>query len=199
MKLLIATRNPGKFEEIRTMLAGLEAKGVEFVSLADLGVEDECVEDGETFEANALLKACFYAKLSRLPTVSDDSGLFVDALKGELGVKTRRWGAGEKATDEEWLDFFMQRMVLEENRRAEFICAAAYVNKEEERVFFGETKGEITRKIEAPVKPGIPLSSVFCPQGYAKVYAALTVEEKNQLSHRGKAFAALKVYLETIL
>lgn len=199
MKLLIATRNPGKFEEIHAMLGGLAEKGVDFVSLSDLNLAVDCVEDGESFEANALKKARFYAHLSGLPTVSDDSGLRVDALLGELGVKTRRWGAGEGASDEEWLAFFMNRMEQEHDRCAEFICAAAYVNGAEEQVFFGETQGEITRKIEAPVKPGIPLSSVFCPQGYAKVYAALTVEEKNHLSHRGKAFAALKTYLESIL
>ena len=198
MKLLIATRNPGKFEEIRAMLGGLGFKGFEFCSLADLGLDVECEETGTSFEENALIKARFYSKLSGMPTVSDDSGLVVDVLKGELGVKTRRWGAGEKASDEEWLDFFMKRMQGEENREAEFLCAAAYVNGDAEHVSFGETRGRITEEIEAPVKLGIPLSSVFCPQGYAKVYAALTPHEKNELSHRGKAFAALKLYLESL-
>lgn len=199
MKLLIATRNPGKFEEIRVMLSALELKGFEFCSLADVELEVECEETGTSFEENALIKARFYSKLSGLPAVSDDSGLVVDVLKGELGVKTRRWGAGEKASDEEWLAYFMKRMEGEGNRDAEFLCAAAYVNGEIEHVSFGETRGRITEEIEAPVKPGIPLSSVFCPQGYAKVYAALTPQEKNELSHRGKAFAALKLYLESQL
>lgn len=198
MKLLIATRNPGKFEEIRAMLGSLEDQGFEFVSLKELGIEAEFEEIGETFESNALGKARFYAQLSGLPTVSDDSGLRVEALVGELGVKTRRWGAGEQASDQEWLDHFMNRMTCESNRAAEFICVAAYVNEEEERSFFGETKGFITEKIEADVKPGIPLSSVFCPEGYARVYSALSLAEKNRLSHRGKAFEALRLHLQKL-
>lgn len=199
MKLLIATNNPGKFKEIVAMLDPLKANGFQFVSLVELGIENDYEENGESFEANALGKARFYAELSGLPTVSDDSGLWVEALVGELGVKTRRWGAGDQASDQEWLDYFMDRMASESNRAAEFICVAAYVNGSEEHCFFGKTKGVVTEKIEVDVKPGIPLSSVFCPQGYDRVYAALTIDEKNCLSHRGKAFQDLRNYLMTAL
>lgn len=193
MKILIATKNPGKFGEIRHMLDGL---GAEFVSLAELGIGEDFLENGDSFEENALGKALFFHEKSGLPTVADDSGIFVEALAEELGVKTRRWGAGESASDEEWLAYFMQRMASETNRKAEFVCAAAYADGETEKVFKGETLGVITENVEVPVKAGIPLSSVFKPEGCAQVFAALSLEEKNELSHRGKAFAALKNHLQ---
>ncbi len=196
MKFLIATHNSGKFEEIQEVLQPLLAKGHLFVSLKDLGLTEECEENGESYEANALLKAHFYARLSGLPTIADDSGLQVDALKGELGVKTRRWGAGAAASDQEWLDFFMDRMSSEEDRRAEFVCVAAFVKGSESVSFLGETRGEITETVEAPIRGGIPLSSVFRPEGFSAVYSALSVDQKNSISHRGKAFQALRNYLE---
>lgn len=197
MKILIATTNMGKFGEILEVLAPLEPQGYSFVSLKDLGIEQDCEETGKTYAENALLKAHFYGVLSGLPTIADDSGLQVDALLGELGVKTRRWGAGSTASDEEWLDYFMNRMQRESNRAAEFLCAAAYVNGEEEKVFMGETRGVITEWLEAPIRGGIPLSSVFKPEGFLAVYSALSTEEKNSISHRGKAFQALRNYLES--
>ena len=128
--------------------------------------------------------------------MADDSGIFVEALAGELGVKTRRWGVGEAATDEEWLDHFLKRMEKENNRSAHFICAAAYCGPRGELVFMGDTRGMLTHSPQVPVKPGIPLSSVFMPEGYDKVYAALAPHEKNSLSHRGKAFAQLLHFLK---
>ena len=192
MDILIATKNPGKFTEIAEILGDFD---VCFLSLKDLGIEDDFEETGATFEENALGKARFYAALSGLPTVSDDSGLFVEALKDELGLKTRRWGAGESASDEDWLNFFMERMLNEQDRRAKFVCAAAIVSPDGEHVFLGETCGYITREPETEVYEGIPLSSVFKPEGCDRVYTALSVEEKNRLSHRGAAFAKLISHL----
>lgn len=192
MKLLIATHNSGKFHEIKEMLSGL---GAELVSLEELGITQDYPEDGHTFEANALGKARFYHELSGLPTVADDSGIFIEALASELGVKTRRWGAGEKVSDEEWLAYFMQRMATEENRKAKFVCVAAYVDDTREVAFEGETLGVVTSTVQVPVKTGIPLSSVFLPEGCARVFAALSTDEKNRLSHRGKAFSELLHFL----
>lgn len=195
MKILIATKNLGKFEEIKEVLGTLEA---ELVSLSDLGIDADFLEDGKRFEENALGKARFYAQLSGLPTVADDSGIFVEALANELGVKTRRWGAGESASDEEWLEYFMKRMETEENRNARFVCAAAFAGPQGEVVCVAETSGALSTQVEAPIKTGIPISSIFKPQGHDRVYAALTPEEKNALSHRGKAFQKLLNHLENI-
>lgn len=193
MNILIATKNPGKFTEIAQILIDIEAI---FLSLDDLGITADFEETGQTFEENALGKARFYANLSGLPTLADDSGIFVKALSEELGLKTRRWGAGEQASDEEWLEYFMKRMREERDRRAKFVCAAAFVSSNEERVCVGETHGELTEELEAPLYKGIPLSSVFKPEGCEKVYTALSVEEKNRLSHRGSAFSKLLIYLK---
>ena len=195
MDLLIATKNPGKFKEISASLAALP---VNFLSLEDLGIQDDFDEVGESFEQIALDKARFYAGLSGLPTVADDSGIFVEALAGELGLKTRRWGAGAEASDGEWLEHFMQRMKDEKNRKAKFICAAAWSSPDSEKVFLGESEGMITDTVEAPVQHGIPLSSVFKPLNYDKVYSALTADEKTAISHRGKAFKALLEYAQTL-
>ena len=199
MDILIATKNPGKFLEIREMLGVLDAV---FHSPESLGIEGDFDETGETFEENALGKARFFAEKAGMLAVADDSGIFIEALADELGLKTRRWGAGYEVSDEEWLAHFMERMVGEENRKAKFVCAAALVTPDGrperpfiEKVVFGETCGLISGGVEVPVKPGIPLSSVFRPDGHGKVYAALSEAEKNEISHRGKAFLKLLKFL----
>ncbi len=193
MDILIATKNPGKFKEISELMSALEAN---FYSLSDLGIDEDFEETGETFEENAVGKARFFGERAGMMTVADDSGIFINALADELGLKTRRWGAGAEASDEEWLEFFMQRMVEEEDRMAKFVCAAAVVSVDGEHVFFSETPGLISMEVEAPIKVGIPLSSVFKPEGYDRVYSALTQQEKNILSHRGKAFSKLIKHLK---
>lgn len=192
MKILIATTNPGKFKGILETLGAFDA---DFVSLADLGITQDFEEVGDSFSEIALAKARFYHELSGLPTVADDSGIIVEAIAGELGLKTRRWGAGAQASDEEWLRVFMERMERETNRNAEFVCAAAYVSGNEEQVFEGHTPGVLTVEVEAPLHAGIPLSSVFKPDGYGKVYMALPPEEKQEASHRAKAFSKLLNFL----
>jgi len=184
---LIATSNAGKFREIMEVLGKLP---VEFLSLADVGVRGDFQETGEAFEVNALGKARYYASKCGLITIAEDSGILVDALNDELGVKTRRWGAGEHASDEEWILHFLQRMehVPEGKRGARFVCCAAVVDeKGKGSVFCGKTKGVITHKLEAPIYGGLPLSSCFRPKGKKKVYSALSTQEKNEVSHRGKA------------
>lgn len=195
-KLLIATKNPGKFREISEGLGDLE---LELLFLGDMDIEDgDFAEDGETFRKNAFLKASYYGEKTGLLTFGEDSGIFVDALADELGVKTRRWGAGEQASDEEWLEYFLKRMENEENRMAEFVCAGVlYHGGEMRKGFEGKTKGVLSRKILAPIIPGIPLSSCFIPEGAEKAYAALSAEEKNGISHRGKVLAQLREHLDS--
>lgn len=194
MTILIATTNPGKFKEIAEILEPLDR---ELISLKDMGISHDFEETEDSFEGNALGKARFYSELAGLPTVADDSGIFVEALADELGVKTRRWGAGAEASDEEWLEHFMWRMAQEDNRRACFVAAAAFVDADVVHVELGEVLGLITQEIEAPLKPGIPLSSVFRPDGYDKVYTALLAEgKKHEISHRGQAFEKLLKYLK---
>ncbi len=218
--LLIATTNQGKFKEIFEILSALDvSRGGNFrvISLRDLCDSEECFagderrfamsdfdgleEDGETFSENAVKKAKFYYEKIGLLTVSEDSGIIVSALTGELGVKTRRWGEGENASDEAWIEFFMKRMSSEKDRSAKFVCSACVCGENDDgeevcEVFDGETFGKITEKIEAPILGGLPLSSCFLPEGREKVYAALSADEKNAISHRGKAISKVLEFLK---
>lgn len=202
MQLLVATKNPGKFSEIVEVLA---MPSIELLSLADIGLNDEVEEHGETHAQNAILKARYFFEKTGIPTLGEDSGVYVDAFPGELGVQTRRWGNLKNASDEEWIRYFLEKMqtVPAEKHIAKFACFAALIFDEESnrspKIFSGETQGIITKNPEAPLKPGIPLSSCFRPAGFAKVYAALTPAEKNSVSHRGKAMHALKEFLENFL
>lgn len=192
-KILIATHNFGKFKELMEVLEDLPFK---FVSLNDEGIEEDVEENGETYEENATIKAEFFGRLTGLPTIADDSGIHVDALKGELGVKTRRWGAGEKADDKEWLDFFLSRMSYEEDRNSEFISVVAFYRPNEETLTFrGECLGTILQEPQVDLEKGIPLSAVFLPEGKDKVFSALNKNEKNEISHRGKAIKKCHNYL----
>jgi XTP/dITP diphosphohydrolase len=195
-KLLIATKNKGKFSEIKEVLDG----DFELVFLGDLDVSSEdFVEDGETFSENAYKKAKYFYDKTGIMTLAEDSGIMVDALSGELGVKTRRWGLGEKAGDLEWVNYFLERMkdVLPENRGAKFVCCACLIDEKKEvmEYFNGETFGKISRKLLAPILPGLPLSSCFIPDGMCKSYAEISAIEKNKISHRGKALLKAKTYL----
>ncbi len=198
-KFVIATSNPGKYQEMVEIL-----EGVPFAihSSKALNLRDYEVEIGETHEEIAFNKARFYQQQTGLLTLAEDSGIMVDALAGELGIKTRRWGAGEKATDIEWIEYFFKAMkdVPAEKRTARFFCCAALVEENgNSNIFLGVTDGVITLDLEAPITPGIPLSSCFKPLGYDKVYAALSIQEKNRISHRGKAIRSVRDYLEVFL
>lgn len=160
--------------------------------------DSDLVEDAETFAGNAFKKAKFYFDETGILTLAEDSGIWVKALIDELGVKTRRWGAGENANDQEWVAYFLERMAGEKERGAEFVCCACLFGEGIEKFFEGETKGVITENLQAPILKGLPLSSCFLPEGMSKVYAALSTEEKNQISHRGKAIKKVQEFLDAI-
>lgn len=195
-KILIATHNQGKFKELLEVLEDLP---FEFVSLNDLQITEDVEENGETYAENAKLKAEFFHKITGIPTIADDSGIEVTVLKDELGVKTRRWGAGEKADDKTWLEFFLNRMEEEKDRSACFICFIALAGMgKETQIFEGDCAGNILHRPASHIEPGIPLSSVFLPLGAKKVFSALTKAKKNAISHRGQATQKLKKYLESL-
>jgi len=197
-KLLIATKNPGKFEQIRSVLSDLPFA---IIGLRNVTVEDDDFEEVyETHEENAMLKARYYSEKTGFLTLADDSGIEIDALEGELGVKTRRWGAGPQATDEEWITHFLKVMeeVPEDKKTARFLCFAAVCDPEdkiEDAVFKGIIEGMVTPTLEAPIVPGLPLSSCFRSNGFDKVIAALPEHDRTKINHRGKAILKAKEYL----
>ena len=191
MKLLLATSNAGKIIEMKEALNGLP---LEILSPADVGIIDAPHEEGDTFEANALQKSRFYFERAKMPVLADDSGIIVDALKKELGIHTRRWGAGPQASDTEWIEYFLDRMKKEKNKRAQFICVLAFIDEHgKEHLFEGTCDGVITESLEADYLPGLPISACFRPDGFETVYSAMNIQEKNRISHRGRA---IKKYID---
>ena len=183
-KLLIATRNPGKFRELVTLLARANYC---LVSLTDVSVEAEAPETGSSFEENASSKATLYGRLSGLPTLADDSGLEVNALGGEPGVLSSRY-AGEGATDAQRIDFLLGKLnnVKEPNRGARFRCVIAVAwPGEAVNIYSGECRGRIAESPRGSA--GFGYDPVFLVEEMGKAMAELTDDEKNRVSHRGRA------------
>jgi XTP/dITP diphosphohydrolase len=196
MHLLIGTNNKGKVIEISKVLHDLP---ISIVTPAHLSIKETPSESADSFVDNALEKARFFFERSKLPTVADDSGIIVEALENELGIHTRRWGAGPSANDEEWITYFLRRMAKEKNKRARFVCALAYIDQSGARhIFEGVCEGTITRTLEADYLPGLPISACFRPDGFDCVYSAMKIEQKNSTSHRGRATMKLREHLKKI-
>ncbi len=193
MELLLATTNKGKVIEIGECFAGLP---LVVRTPQDFKIKETPHEHGKTYRDNAIIKATYYHELAGVPTLADDSGIVVDALRDELGVQTRRWGAGNDATDEEWIRHFLERMSKEKNRRAQFVCSLAYIGIDGElETFEGTCDGVITETREADYLPGLPISACFKPDGFGAVYSAMSIEQKNSTSHRGRALRKMREFL----
>ncbi len=194
MELLIATSNQGKIIEMSEVLSGL---GLSLKTPLDFGITESPEEHGDTYEKNAILKARFYYEQCGIPTLADDSGIVVEALQSELGVFTRRWGAGPTASDAEWISYFLDRMSREKNKKARFVCCLCFIDSlGVEHLFEGTSDGNITERLEAEYLPGLPISACFKPEGFKQVYSAMSTEQKNSTSHRGRAMKKLHDFLE---
>lgn len=183
-KLLLATSNPGKIREYRFLLDGL---GCQITTLAEEGIAKIVTESGNNYEQNARLKAITYAKLSQLTALADDSGLEVDALNGEPGVKSARF-AGEAATDAEKVSFLLAKLngVPWEQRTACFKCVIAIASPgSRAKLCYGECHGMIA--FEAKGENGFGYDPIFYLPEIGKTMAELHLEMKNQISHRARA------------
>ncbi len=198
MKLLLATRNVKKLDELRRILAASpELLKVELVGLDDVPPYVEVPETGLTFAENALLKAREGAKHTGLPTVADDSGLAVDALSGMPGVFSARW-SGRHGDDKANLDLVLAQLgdVPDEHRGASFVCAAALVlpggttsPNGREHLVSGKMAGRLLRAPRG--ENGFGYDPIFVAENNTRTNAELTPAEKDAISHRGKAFRAL--------
>lgn len=194
MKLLLGTSNPGKVQEAADALAGL---ALELLTPQMLALAMQPEETGSTYAENALIKArTFHRASGRIPTMAEDAGIFVAALAGELGIHTRRWGLGPSVSDAEWIAHFLTRMDGIADRRATFHSAVAFIDHNgAEHTFDGCCEGEITALLEAPFRPGLPFDGCFRPAGFDRAYGALTLAEKNIISHRGAALRKFRTFL----
>jgi len=198
MKLLLATRNPGKLHELRRLLAGAGVGGLTVVGLADVPAFPDAPETGATFAENALAKACDAATATGLPVVADDSGLAVDALNGMPGVLSARW-CGRHGDDRANLELLLGQLgdVPDERRGARFVCAAALVVPYgPETVVHGEWAGVVVRAPRG--RNGFGYDPVFKPEGEQRTSAELSPEEKDAVSHRGRALRALVPHLRAL-
>ncbi len=193
-KILVATTNPGKLAEIKFFLKDLP---VQLVNLSDLGIKDRVEEDGKTFAENAKKKALFYCKLSGLATVADDGGLEIDYLNGEPGVKSRRWINDKEATDEELINYTLEKLkgIPQSKRGAQLrVCLALALPGGETYVSEGKIRGVISKQIFHILTPGFPFRSLLFIPKIGKYYhhKNLTDEENLKYNHRGKALKKLK-------
>ena len=192
--LVLATRNSGKTREIREFLRDFP---VEIKNLDDLGPIPPVEEDGTTFDENAYKKASFTAKVLGLPALADDSGLEVEALGGAPGVHSARY-AGQSATDAENNAKLLHKMDGETNRAAAFTCVISIaVPSGAALTYEARCEGLIA---EAPDgNKGFGYDPVFYYPPLKRTFAQLSAEEKNRVSHRGKALAELKEEFEKVL
>jgi len=195
MRVVLASSNKGKLRELATLLAPL---GYDVIAQNTLGIETP-PETGDTFTANALLKARHAAAVSNLPSLADDSGIEVDALDGRPGIYSARY-AGEGASDEDNLRKMLREMegVPAGKRTARYQCIIAFVSAADDPnpiLATGAWEGTL---ITAPRGlGGFGYDPIFIPSGFDRTAAELDPAEKNSLSHRGKALRALVTQLQT--
>jgi XTP/dITP diphosphohydrolase len=194
VRLLVATTNPGKLREIRSLLASVT---VDLSTLADLPPIEEPEETGETFEDNASLKARYYAERSGLLTVAEDSGLVVDGLNGEPGVRSARFLRPDASYPERFAEIF-RRLTgpPTQDRAARFVCTLAVADGDS--ILF-EARGTIEGEIaDAPRgEHGFGYDPIFYYPPYHSTLAEVSEMEKLAVAHRGKAFRLLAGWLKS--
>lgn len=204
MKLVVATRNQSKLREIEPLFSGT---GIRLASLTDLGVERHPEEDRlerfTNFAQNALAKALYFHDRTGLPMMAEDSGIVVDALDGEPGYRSKRYAPAEMA-EEYGVDkannlYLLRRMrdVPDGRRTAHFHCTVAVILEDETRLFVGRVDGVLLR--EPRGEGGFGYDPLFYLPERGLTTAQLTVEEKNEISHRGQAICAARDWLVQLL
>ncbi|MBE6577242.1 MAG: RdgB/HAM1 family non-canonical purine NTP pyrophosphatase [Ruminococcaceae bacterium] len=194
MKIVLASRNKHKIGELQALL-GKHVEGVEILSLDDVGFTDEIVEDGSSFEENALIKARAAASTGYIG-VGDDSGLSVNALGGAPGIYSARY-AGEHGDDAANNTLLLENLKDKSDRSAEFVCAFACVFPDGREICVrGATAGVIIDEYRG--NGGFGYDPLFLYEPMGKTFSEMSAEEKNSISHRGKAIEAFAEKLLTI-
>ena len=188
-KIIVATNNLGKLKEIRAILDNYEV-----ISLKDLNLNIDIVEDGKTFKENALKKAREVFKITKIPAIADDSGLCINVLEGFPGINTARF-LGNNASDNDRNNYILEKLKdkKESERKAEVVCDIAYVDEKNEYVVEGVIKGKIT--YEKRGNNGFGFDPIF-ELDNGKTLAELKDYEKNNVSSRKIALEKLKIILE---
>jgi len=186
-KVIFATNNPNKLREVRQM-----ATGIELVSLSDCGITEDIPETSATIEGNSLQKAHYIYDRLATDCFADDTGLEVEALGGEPGVRSARY-AGENKCSKDNITLLLERLEGHDNRRARFRTVVALIWDGEEHLFEGIVEGTVTR--ERHGEGGFGYDAVFMPDGYDITFAQMDPSTKNAISHRGRAIAKLAAFI----
>jgi XTP/dITP diphosphohydrolase len=197
MNIILSTRNPSKLLQIQEIF---DDSNIQVLTLDDVNIQGEAVEDGTLLEENAYKKAWFaYENAGRnVWTMADDTGLFITALNGEPGIYAARW-AGENASLAETMNFCLQKLQSAQDRSAVFRTAVVVISPDgESHVFFGEIQGHMLTAPRVPPQPKMPYSALFVPDGQDLAWAEMTTQQENTISHRGIVFRKVKSFLENL-
>ena len=192
--IVIATNNKNKLVEFKNLL---QETSIEVKSLADFGPIPEAIEDGNTFDENAYKKAHHTAKILGLPAIADDSGLCVDALEGAPGVYSSRY-AGENATDADNCKKLLEELSGKSDRKAHFSCVLSIAVPSGPALTYEARCNGIILK-EPRGTSGFGYDPLFYFEELGKTFAELSMDEKNRVSHRGKALAEVKKEMPLII
>ena len=198
-QLLLATRNKGKIQEFHRILDAIEPGQIELLGLDNFPHLHDVVEDGKTFQENALKKAREMALATGIPAIADDSGLCIDVLNGDPGIFSARWAGthGDDVANNSKV-LAQLRDVPDENRSAHFTCVAALYLPDgrshcEEAHFYGWI-------LRAPIgEHGFGYDPIFRPEGYDISSAQMSADEKDAISHRGKSLRAIAPHVINLL
>lgn len=194
MKVVLASKNPHKLEEISKIT---EQFGIELILQSQLGVDIEMEETGTTFEENSLIKAKAVMEATGLPAIADDSGIAVDALNGEPGIYSARYGFDDTLDDWGRLQLLLKNMenVPDGRRQGKFVCVITFITPDGEIIQArGEVHGEILRQAQG--ENGFGYDPIFYYPPFGKTLAQIPAEDKNRVSHRGQALKILNEKLK---
>jgi XTP/dITP diphosphohydrolase len=189
MQLVFATNNKNKILEVQQMLPST----IEIISLESIGCFEEIPETAATIEENAILKANYVSQKYGYDSFADDTGLEVEALNGAPGVFSARY-AGEKCNDDDNMNKLLEALSDKPNRNAQFKTVIALNLNGKQHLFTGIARGEITQNKTG--NQGFGYDPIFQPEGLSQTFAQLSLEEKSQISHRGKAMRQLIAFLK---
>ena len=192
MQLVFASSNKNKIFEIQSMLP----ETIQILSLVDIGCLEEIPETADTIEGNAILKANYISNKYGYDCFADDTGLEVAALNGEPGVFSARY-AGEQRNSDDNMNKLLEQLSDKNNRKAQFKTVIALNINGKQELFTGIAEGEIT--VEKTGTKGFGYDPIFQPIGYKETFAELSIEVKNEISHRGIATQKLIDFLKTTL
>ena len=188
MKIVFATNNANKVKEIQALMPDT----IQLVSLSDIGCHEDIPETANTIEGNAIQKANYITEKYGYDCFADDTGLEVDALHGEPGVDSAHY-AGPQRNAADNMDKLLKNLEGQSHRKAQFKTVIALNLKGKQHLFTGIAKGKITAKKTG--EKGFGYDPIFQPEGFSETFAELTLEQKGQISHRGKATKQLIDFL----